>query len=209
MTDDEKASWTEAGPRRPEMMLISNLASYLLAAVLAVGIVLTVARWQRRPRVSLLVVIALGLPLLLDFGLTYAQRIQAVWGWLQRMTPAQRRLIFTVHQALGQTSRAASYVLFLVAAFGRPDDERFESDLPAFCRSGGVGEGSPLTGSARSNPGFLLQTVSHREPHVTDALFRQLRDILASSARHSRRPTADSWRLTAPVRSVPLPFRFT
>jgi hypothetical protein len=128
------------------MMFISSLASYLLAAVLAAGIVLTVARWQRRPSVSLLVVIALGLPLLLDFGLTCALRLPAVWGWLQRMTPAERRLTFTIHQALGQASRAASYVLFLVAAFGRPDDERFE-----------LQQGVPGRETGRVRPAGLLQ----------------------------------------------------
>lgn len=128
------------------MMLISSLASYLLAAVLAAGIVLTAVWWQRRPRVSLLVVIALGLPLLLDFGLTCVQRIPAVWGWLQRMTPAERRLVFTVHQALGQASRAASYVLFLVAAFGRPDDERFELE-----------QAVPGRESGRVRPAGILQ----------------------------------------------------
>ena len=105
------------------MRVVADVASYLVAAVLAAGIVLTVARWQRCPRVSVLVVIALGLPLLLDFGLTYGQRISAAWGWLQRMTPAERRLTFTIEQALGQASRAACYVLFLVAAFGRRDDQ--------------------------------------------------------------------------------------
>jgi hypothetical protein len=128
------------------MMLISSLASYLLAAVLAAGIVLTVARWQRRPRVSVLVVIALGLPLLLDFGLTYAQRMTAVWGWLQRMTPAERRLTFAIHQALGQASRAASYVLFLVAAFGRPDDESLE-----------LQQGVPGPEAGRVRPAGILQ----------------------------------------------------
>ena len=108
-------------------MFVATMASYLVAAVLAAGIVLTVARWQRRPRTSVLVVIALGLPLLLDFGLLYVQRVQAVWGWLQRLTPAERRLTFTIERALGQVSRAASYVLFLVAAFGRPDNQDIES----------------------------------------------------------------------------------
>jgi|GEM_PF-1848109 len=107
-------------------MLVARMASYMVAGVLAAGIVLTIARWQRHPRISLLVVIALGLPLLFDFCLSYVFRVPAVYGWLQRVTPAERRLAFGTHQALGQVSRAASYVLFLVAAFGRPDDQRTE-----------------------------------------------------------------------------------
>jgi hypothetical protein len=118
-------------------MFVANMASYLVAVVLAAGIVLTIVRWQRHPRVSLLVVIALGLPLLFDFCLLYLFRLPAVYGWLQSVTPAERRLVFGIHQVLGQTSRAASYVLFLVAAFGRPDDQRIEPQQGASGRGTG------------------------------------------------------------------------
>lgn len=127
------------------MRVVADIASYLVAAVLAAGIVLAVARWQRHPRVSLLVVIALGLPLLLDLCVFYLLRAPAVYGWLQRMTPAERRLTFTIHQALGQVSRAACYVLFLVAAFGRRDDQGTEAQ---------PGTPGPGTGDVRP-PGRL------------------------------------------------------
>lgn len=108
-------------------MLVASMASYLVAGVLTAGILLTIARWQRHPRVSLLVVIALGLPLLLDFCLPYLLfRLPAVYGWLQSVTPADRRLVFGMREALAQISRAASYVLFLVAAFGQRDDRGIE-----------------------------------------------------------------------------------
>lgn len=127
-------------------MFVASMASYLVAVVLAAGIVLTIARWQRHPRVSLLVVIALGLPLLFDFCLLYLFRLPVVYGWLQSVTPAERRLVHGMLQVLGQTSRAASYVLFLVAAFGRPDDRRIEPQ-----------QGVPGRGTGHVRPPGLLQ----------------------------------------------------
>jgi hypothetical protein len=119
-------------------MFVASMASHLVAVVLAAGIVLAIARWQRQPRVSLLVVIALGLPLLFDFGPGCLFRLQAVYWWLQSRTPAERRLVFGMEQVLAQTSRAACNVLFLVAAFGRPDDQGTEPQQGAPGRGTGL-----------------------------------------------------------------------
>jgi hypothetical protein len=103
-------------------MFASTLASYLVAAVLAAGIVLAIARWRRNPRTALLVIIALGLPLVFDFSLVYLYRLPTCLRWLSAALPSERRLIFGVREALAQTARAASCVLFLIAAFRRGGD---------------------------------------------------------------------------------------
>jgi len=101
------------------MMLVSRLTSYLVAAVLAAGIALSIARWQRNPRIAMLVIIALGLPLVFDFSLGCLCRLPAYLRWFYAVTPSERRLIFGIREAAAQIARAASCVLFLVAAFRR------------------------------------------------------------------------------------------
>jgi hypothetical protein len=107
------------GPGRPEMMFASRLASFRVVAVLVAGIVLAVARWRRNSRTALLVIFAMGLPLVLDFSVVYLSRLPAYLRWLYALTPPERGLVFGIEQALAQTARAASCVLLLIAAFRR------------------------------------------------------------------------------------------
>ena len=98
--------------------VLSNLLVQLPSmAVMVVGLIVAIARWQRHPRVSLLLVVALLAQLLTSFTQPIAQNILIGTG----ASASELGLYFAILGIVSSIEYAVSLGLILWAAFGWRD----------------------------------------------------------------------------------------
>ena len=110
-------------PQNDVLNLISSFAPYLpVMIVMAVGVILAIARWKRHPKISLLALLGLGGQMIL-FVISMALNFYAGRFLFSTWTSEQITTFYTMKYIVTSLIEAGLWVLIVMAIFSMRDEQ--------------------------------------------------------------------------------------